>query len=118
MVKSFLFKVEDLRNYIIRFLTQLKVSRADAEITADILLAADLRGVDSHGIIRLDTYYGSRLRKGLIDPTLSFQSAERDSHNPGNRWRNGHGPGGELPCHAIMHRKSTPVRHRHGYRAQ
>ena len=73
MVRSFLFKVEDLRNYIIRFLTQLKVSRADAEITADILLAADLRGVDSHGIIRLDTYYGSRLRKGLIDPTSPFK---------------------------------------------
>jgi L-2-hydroxycarboxylate dehydrogenase (NAD+) len=73
MIKSFLFKVEDLRNYIIRFLTQLKVSRADSEITADILLAADLRGVDSHGIIRLDTYYGSRLRKGLIDPTSPFK---------------------------------------------
>ncbi len=73
MVKSFLFKVEDLRNYIVRFLTQLKISRADAEITADILIAADLRGVDSHGIIRLDTYYGSRLRKGLIDPTSPFK---------------------------------------------
>ena len=27
-----------------------------------------MRGVDSHGLIRLSSYYGSRLRKGLIDP--------------------------------------------------
>ena len=73
MVKSFLFKVEDLRDYIIRFLTKLQISKADAEITANILLAADLRGVDSHGIIRLDTYYGTRLRKGMIDPTSPFR---------------------------------------------
>ena len=68
MTKSLLFRHADLKDYIIRFLTRLDVSAVDAEICADILLAADLRGVDSHGIIRLDTYYGSRLRKGLINP--------------------------------------------------
>ncbi|MBE3144393.1 MAG: Ldh family oxidoreductase [Planctomycetes bacterium] len=69
MTKSLLFRSADLKDYIIRFFTRLDVPAADAEICANILLAADLRGVDSHGIIRLDTYYGSRLRKGLINPT-------------------------------------------------
>lgn len=62
------YRVEDLRDYVIRFFLKHNVPLEDAQIVADVLLAADLRGVDSHGVIRLDTYYGSRLRKGLIDP--------------------------------------------------
>jgi L-2-hydroxycarboxylate dehydrogenase (NAD+) len=69
MVKSLLFRYSDLRNYAEKFFVNHHISPEDAEIAADILLAADLRGVDSHGIIRLDTYYGSRLRSGLIDPS-------------------------------------------------
>ena len=45
------YALEDLRNYVISFFTRLNVPPADAEIAADVLLAADLRGVDSHGII-------------------------------------------------------------------
>ncbi|HVP20794.1 MAG TPA: Ldh family oxidoreductase [Anaerolineaceae bacterium] len=68
MAKSQLFRPADLTDYMVRFFTKLKLSRADAETVAEVLLAADLRGVDSHGIIRLNSYYGDRLRKGLIDP--------------------------------------------------
>jgi L-2-hydroxycarboxylate dehydrogenase (NAD+) len=53
---------------MVRFFTRLNVPQADAETAAEVLISADLRGVDSHGIIRLNTYYGDRLRKGLIDP--------------------------------------------------
>jgi LDH2 family malate/lactate/ureidoglycolate dehydrogenase len=67
-MKKIIFQAEDLKRYVIRFLTHYDVSEEDARIAAEILIAADLRGVDSHGIIRLDTYYGSRLRAGLIDP--------------------------------------------------
>jgi L-2-hydroxycarboxylate dehydrogenase (NAD+) len=63
------YRVSDLENYVIRFLTNYNVSEQDARIVADVLVSADMRGVESHGIIRLDTYYGSRLRKGLIDPS-------------------------------------------------
>jgi len=68
MTKFQLFRVQDLNDYVVRFFTKLKVPHEDAETAAEVLLAADLRGVDSHGIIRLNTYYGDRLRKGLIDP--------------------------------------------------
>lgn len=61
-----LFRTADLRAYVIRFFVHLGLPEHDAETVADVLVAADLRGVDSHGVIRLDTYYGSRIRKGLI----------------------------------------------------
>jgi len=63
-----IFRAEDLKDYVVRFFTKLSVPEADARIAAEILISADLRGVDSHGVIRLNSYYGSRLRKGLIDP--------------------------------------------------
>lgn len=63
-----LYRVEHLQDYVVRFFTKFNVPEEDAKIAADVLTSADLRGVDSHGVIRLDTYYGTRLRKGLIDP--------------------------------------------------
>jgi L-2-hydroxycarboxylate dehydrogenase (NAD+) len=69
MVTKLLFRAADLNDFMVRFFEKLDVSPADAKIAAEILLAADLRGVDSHGIIRLHTYYGSRLMAKTIDPT-------------------------------------------------
>lgn len=63
-----LYRLEDLKNYIVRFFEHYDVPEADARIVADVLTSADLRGVESHGIIRLDSYYGSLIRKGLINP--------------------------------------------------
>jgi len=68
MTHYFFFKSQDLRKYMIRCFTQWEVPQSDAQIAAEILLSADKRGVDSHGIIRLFSYYGSRLQKRLIDP--------------------------------------------------
>jgi L-2-hydroxycarboxylate dehydrogenase (NAD+) len=58
----------DLEKYVERFLNKLGVPLDDASISARILVAADLRGISSHGVIRLHTYYGSRIQQGLIDP--------------------------------------------------
>lgn len=57
-----------LREYMIRVLAAAGASGEDAAISADVLLAADLRGVPSHGIIRLFPYYYQRMRDGLINP--------------------------------------------------
>ena len=67
-MSKLIFRAQDLREFVVRYFTKLGVPERDARIAADILVSADLRGVDSHGVIRLSTYYGSRLRKGLIDP--------------------------------------------------
>ena len=63
-----LYRAQDLIDYAVRFFVRHGVSETDARIAAEILVAADMRGVDSHGVIRLDSYYGSRLRAGAIDP--------------------------------------------------
>ena len=66
MLNTLSFRVDDLKAYVVRFFTALNVPEIDAQIAADVLVSADLRGVNSHGVIRLHTYYGSRLRKKLI----------------------------------------------------
>ncbi len=73
-MKKLLYRLEDLQEYIVRFFTHYKVPEADARIVADVLTSADLRGVESHGIIRLDTYYGNQIRRGMIDPQSPFKT--------------------------------------------
>jgi len=60
-----------LRDFVLELLAALHVPRHDAWITADVLVAADVRGVDSHGVGRLYNYI-KRIRSGLIDvnPTI------------------------------------------------
>ena len=62
------YPVEELERYVERFLNKLGVPLPDAQVSARILVAADLRGISSHGVICLHTYYGNRIQKGLIDP--------------------------------------------------
>jgi len=73
MAKEVYFRKEDLENYIIRFLTSYSVSEEDAKTIVDVMMAADLRGVHSHGITRLHVYYGDRLRAGLIDASNPYK---------------------------------------------
>ncbi len=72
-MSKMIYHAEDLKDYIVRFFKHHGVSEEDARIAANILVAADLRGVNSHGIIRLDSYYGSRLRAGLIDSSTPLK---------------------------------------------
>lgn len=51
-----------LKDFAIEALVERKVPRDEAEITADCLVDADLRGVYSHGIMRLPVYM-NHLRK-------------------------------------------------------
>jgi L-2-hydroxycarboxylate dehydrogenase (NAD+) len=62
------FKKQDLIDYTVKFMEKLGVPASDAEIVGDVLIEADLRGVSSHGLIRLSSYYGNRLKKGYMEP--------------------------------------------------
>jgi L-2-hydroxycarboxylate dehydrogenase (NAD+) len=75
-----LYSIEALKEYVIRYFLRWQVPHEDAVIAAEVLLSADIRGVDSHGIIRLNNYYGSRLRKGLINP-LSPMTVVKETRN-------------------------------------
>lgn len=46
-------------------LEKLGLSKGDAHLVADTLVAANLRGVDSHGVVRLP-HYATRLRNGTV----------------------------------------------------
>ena len=56
---------ERLTDYVTRVFVALDVPAADARVTADVLVAADLRGVDSHGVARLRRYVEG-LRNGMM----------------------------------------------------
>lgn len=42
-------------------------STEDAAVISDVLLTANLRGIQSHGIARIKSYYLDRIREGMID---------------------------------------------------
>src|SRR5262245_2999082 len=61
----------DADGFTRRLLAAHGVPERDAEIVAACLVGADLRGVDTHGLVRLPGYL-DRLRRGLTNaaPTL------------------------------------------------
>jgi len=74
MTRMLLFNATELRAFVARFFETYGVPAADAAIAADVLVAADERGVESHGVIRLKSYYGSRLSAGLMLPQAELRT--------------------------------------------
>jgi LDH2 family malate/lactate/ureidoglycolate dehydrogenase len=56
---------EALSAFCVRAFEKLGVTREDATITADVLVQANLRGIDSHGVARLARYVNG-LRDGVM----------------------------------------------------
>jgi LDH2 family malate/lactate/ureidoglycolate dehydrogenase len=50
------YSESDLRNFSIDLFKAIGCSIQDAELAADVLISADLRGIDSHGLARLSGY--------------------------------------------------------------
>lgn len=77
-VETHLFPAEQLHEFSVRVFRHCGVPDDDATLAADVLSAADLRGIDSHGIARLIAYYGM-LDSGRINSqpnvTIVRQSA-------------------------------------------
>ena len=64
--------IERLHEFSSRVFMHFGVPRDDAQIAADVLAAADLRGVDSHGVARLRTYF-DMLALGRINPKANIR---------------------------------------------
>lgn len=60
----------DARTFAERVLVGNGVPQENASIVAKCLVAADLRGIDTHGINRLPSYM-ARIRQGVLNPTAS-----------------------------------------------
>src|SRR5580693_8184609 len=61
------FPIEVLREFCARVFMHFQVPESDAMQAADVLAAADLRGIDSHGVARMSSYV-DLLSQGLINP--------------------------------------------------
>lgn len=61
--------LKPLRELAVQIFEKLGVPRGNAEITTDVLLASDRRGIASHGLARLGRYVGD-IKKGTIDPVV------------------------------------------------
>ncbi len=57
-----------LKEFCTKVWMKLGVPESDARITTDVLVLADLRGIESHGVARLPRYY-TDLKNGWTEPT-------------------------------------------------
>jgi LDH2 family malate/lactate/ureidoglycolate dehydrogenase len=64
--------VDTLKNFMRDVFIKLNVPPSDAEICADVLIASDLRGIESHGCQRLKMYY-DRIIQGIQSPRTEIQ---------------------------------------------
>ncbi len=66
-VETRVYPIERLHEFATRVFAHFGVPKQDARRAADVLAAADLRGIDSHGVARLHTYF-DMLTLGRINP--------------------------------------------------
>lgn len=72
MKKIIRVPVKKLQKFIEEVFLKLGVPDKEAKICADILITADRRGIDSHGVGRLKMYY-DRLQKGIQLPKTKIK---------------------------------------------
>src|SRR3989442_369574 len=68
MADTFRVQEKPLRRFCEQVLTKLGVPAEDARVTTDVLVLADLRGIDSHGVARLGRYVNG-LKQGTMKAT-------------------------------------------------
>jgi LDH2 family malate/lactate/ureidoglycolate dehydrogenase len=64
---------DELRGFVRSVFVALGTSERDADLVADVLVTADMRGIRSHGVARI-TYFLVRLERGTINaqPNLAY----------------------------------------------
>ena len=81
MLESFILKendavrvgYEDLRTTTSAIFEKMGVPSGDAAVAADVLVMADLRGVDSHGVSNMLRSYITGYTNGTINPTPNWE---------------------------------------------
>ena len=62
----------ELKQFTIEVLSAAGIPRDDAETEAEVLIWANLRGIDSHGILRIPLYL-RWIDSGVMKPTPNIQ---------------------------------------------
>lgn len=66
------YRVQKLRNVIIEIISAAGLDKTQAPVFAESILTADLRGVMSHGTVRVPAYV-SRVESGVMDPKCEMK---------------------------------------------
>ncbi|MBN2402148.1 MAG: Ldh family oxidoreductase [Spirochaetes bacterium] len=79
---------EKMEKFMIEVFKRIGVPEDDAKVCADVLITADKRGIDSHGVNRLKPIYYDRIKAGTQNPVTNFEivkegptTAVIDGHN-------------------------------------
>ena len=79
---------DELEAFMVDVFAGLGVPRADAATCAEVLISADKRGIDSHGINRCKPIYYDRIKAGILEPVTNMEvvretptTAVVDGHN-------------------------------------
>jgi len=79
---------DTLENFMVDVFKEAGVPEEDAQICADVLITADKRGIDSHGIGRLKPVYYDRIKAGIQSSKTNIEiikdsptTAVIDGHN-------------------------------------
>jgi len=86
--ETFTIPFETLERFMVDVFMGLGVPEGDARVCADVLVAADRMGIDSHGVNRLKPTYYDRIRAGIQSSVTRFEvvregptTAVIDGHN-------------------------------------
>jgi LDH2 family malate/lactate/ureidoglycolate dehydrogenase len=64
---------DELERFMVDVLVGFGVPREDAVVCGRVLIAADRRGMDTHGIQRLKLIYCDRIRDRILNPVTNFE---------------------------------------------
>ena len=73
MAKNNIVDWNTITNFVIDSFVGYGIPREDAEICADVLLEADKRGIESHGVNRFKPVYLDRIKAGIQNPVTNFE---------------------------------------------
>lgn len=62
-----------LKAFVRTVLEKTGVDSDAAQTVADVLVTSDLRGIESHGVARLESYYVSRIRNGKLKANPNYE---------------------------------------------
>ena len=64
---------ENMRETLIDLFTKFRMRIEDAQLSADVLMYADIRGVESHGVSNMVRRYVEGFQDGSINPTPNWK---------------------------------------------
>ena len=66
-----------LHRFVKSVFVGLGLSESDAEMASQVIVTADMMGIESHGVQRLKRYYYTPLRKGIVSPRAELTIVKR-----------------------------------------